>query len=112
MIDPHAFPSASQPLPAATPHHPPQTRLTPRLITPVALAFAALLATTPSTRAAQIDIPGPTGSGTFGKTVTYLPNGNFVVSICLSLCFIGARGALAADICPSQGLPSRRALVS
>jgi hypothetical protein len=80
MIDPHPFPLAGQPLPAATPHHPPQTRLTPRLIAPVALAFAALLATAPSTRAAQTDIPGPAGSGSFGKTVTYLPNGNFVVT--------------------------------
>jgi hypothetical protein len=49
-------------------------------LAPVALALAALLATVPSTRAAQIDIPGPTGSGTFGSTVTYLPNGNFVVT--------------------------------
>jgi hypothetical protein len=45
-----------------------------------ALALAALLATAPAIRAAQTDIPGPTGSGTFGKTVTYLPNGNFVVT--------------------------------
>jgi hypothetical protein len=49
-------------------------------LAPVALALAALLASAPSTRAAQIDIPGPTGSGSFGKTVTYLPNGNFVVT--------------------------------
>jgi hypothetical protein len=80
MIDPHPFPTASQLLPAAAPHHPPQARLTPRLIAPVALAFAALLATPPSTRAAQIDISGPTGSGSFGSSVTYLPNGNFVVT--------------------------------
>jgi hypothetical protein len=68
MIDPPAFPSASQLLPAAAPHHPPQARLTPRLMTPVALAFAALLLAAPSTRAAQTDLPGPTGSGTFGVT--------------------------------------------
>jgi hypothetical protein len=80
MIDPHTSPTADQPLPAATPHHPRQARPTPRLIAPVALALAALLATVPSTRAAQIDIPGPAGSGTFGKAVTYLPNGNFVVT--------------------------------
>ena len=30
--------------------------------------------------AAQLDIPGPTGSGLFGITVTVLPNGNFVVT--------------------------------
>jgi hypothetical protein len=29
---------------------------------------------------AIIDIPGPPGSGSFGKTVTVLPNGNFVVT--------------------------------
>jgi hypothetical protein len=52
-------------LPAATPHHPRQARPTPRLIAPVALALAALLATVPSTRAAQIDIPGPAGSNPF-----------------------------------------------
>ena len=45
-----------------------------------ALALAALLATAPAIRAAQIDIPGPAGSGSFGKAVTYLPNGNFVVT--------------------------------
>ena len=43
MIDPHPSPTAGQPLPAATPHHPPQARLTPRLIAPAALAIAALL---------------------------------------------------------------------
>jgi hypothetical protein len=47
---------------------------------PAALALAALLVAAPSARAAQIDILGPTGSGSFGKTVTYLPNGNFVVT--------------------------------
>ena len=31
-------------------------------------------------RAAQIDIPGPAGSGAFGAAVTVLPNGNFVVT--------------------------------
>ena len=67
-------------MPAATPHHQTQACLTPRLIAPVALAFAALLVAAPSTRAAQTDIPGPAGSGTFGKAVTYLPNGNFVVT--------------------------------
>jgi hypothetical protein len=76
MIDPHAFPSASQPLPAATPHHPPRRGL----IAPAALVLAALLVAAPSARAAQTDIPGPAGSGTFGKAVTYLPNGNFVVT--------------------------------
>ena len=45
-----------------------------------ALVLAALALMTTSTRAAQIDIPGSTGSGSFGKTVTYLPNGNFVVT--------------------------------
>lgn len=30
--------------------------------------------------AAQIDLPGPTGSGAFGTGVTLLPNGNFVVT--------------------------------
>ena len=80
MIAPYPSPTAGQPLPAATAHHPPQARLTPRLIAPAALALAALLATAPSTRAAQTDIPGPAGSGTFGKAVTYLPNGNFVVT--------------------------------
>jgi hypothetical protein len=43
-------------------------------------ALAALLVAAPPARAAQTGIPGPTGSGTFGKTVTYLPNGNFVVT--------------------------------
>ena len=33
-----------------------------------------------SVNAAQIDIPGPAGSGAFGTTVTVLPNGNIVVT--------------------------------
>ena len=34
----------------------------------------------PSIPTTQIDIPGPAGSGSFGRTVTVLPNGNFVVT--------------------------------
>ena len=30
--------------------------------------------------AAQLNIPGPAGSGAFGTSVTVLPNGNFVVT--------------------------------
>lgn len=39
----------------------------------LALAANAIAAT-------QTDIPGPVGSGTFGATVTALPNGNIVVT--------------------------------
>ena len=42
--------------------------------------LAVLLAAPARARAAQIDLPGPAGSGSFGSTVTYLPNGNFVVT--------------------------------
>ena len=90
MIDPHPSPAASHPLPFANRHYPPQTPLNPTppdpmkrlhcFLAPAALALVALLVAAPSTRAAQTDIPGPTGSGTFGKAVTYLPNGNFVVT--------------------------------
>jgi hypothetical protein len=48
-----------------------------------ALALAASLVMVPvpaRAQAAQSDIPGPAGSGTFGASVTVLPNGNFVVT--------------------------------
>jgi hypothetical protein len=42
--------------------------------------LAVLLAAPALSRAAQTDIPSPPGSGRFGSEVTYLPNGNFVVT--------------------------------
>ncbi len=54
-----------------------------RLIAVVFFTLAALLfLATPDTAHAadQIDLPGPDGSGSFGKTVTALPNGNIVVT--------------------------------
>jgi hypothetical protein len=44
------------------------------------IVLAAMLAVFTNAHASQIDIPGPTGSGTFGDLITMLPNGNFVVS--------------------------------
>ncbi|MBE2240499.1 MAG: hypothetical protein IAE81_22110, partial [Caldilineaceae bacterium] len=45
------------------------------------LAVVALLGLAPAARAAQqVDVPGPAGSGEFGKTITMLPNGNVVVT--------------------------------
>jgi len=46
---------------------------------PLCVLAGLLLGVLPA-RAAQTDIPGPPGSGKFGATVTYLPNGNFVVT--------------------------------
>ena len=65
--------------------------LRPRLGLNLLFGLAALVL--PSTLlAAQFDIVGPAGSGTFGKTVTVLPNGNFVVT---SPEWNGSRGAAA-----------------
>ena len=44
------------------------------------LAASSLLFAGPSLYAAQTDITGPAGSGMFGKAVTVLTNGNFVVT--------------------------------
>lgn len=47
----------------------------------LALVLTSTLELAPAHAAAfLIDIPGPTNSGVFGKTVTVLPNGNFVVT--------------------------------
>ena len=48
----------------------------------IGLALLVLLWLAPGVaRAAdQVDVPGPTGSGEFGQTVTVLPNGNIVVT--------------------------------
>src|SRR5215469_10149354 len=43
------------------------------------LAFAVAMFMLPSVHAAQVDMHGPTGSVSFGKSVAVLPNGNFVV---------------------------------
>ncbi len=43
------------------------------------LLFSAALLTS-SAHAAQVDLPGPSGSGRFGQQVLALPNGNFVVT--------------------------------
>lgn len=54
-----------------------------RASAPVARADAAILASTTPTdilTAGQIDLVGPPGSGGFGKHVTLLANGNFVVA--------------------------------
>ncbi len=45
----------------------------------LALVCSLLLLSSLS-HAAQLDIPGPNGSGAFGTSVTVLPNGNFVVT--------------------------------
>jgi len=44
------------------------------------LAFVCNLFLAVSTRAQQVDIHGPLGSGAFGAAVAVLPNGNFVVT--------------------------------
>ena len=51
-----------------------------RLLT-MTLSFILIIGNClPAQAATQIDIVGPTGSGTFGATVTVLPNGNIVVT--------------------------------
>ena len=49
------------------------------LATPTPRDAAASGNLAPKAPTAQTDIPGPTGSGNFGGTVTVLQNGNFVV---------------------------------
>lgn len=49
-------------------------------VTCFAVTFLAVLLIGTSAQAAQIDIPGPPGSGAFGNSVAVLPNGNFVVT--------------------------------
>ena len=46
----------------------------------VVLCWCWLVCVSEVARAAQVDLNGPAGSGTFGWTVTVLPNGNFVVT--------------------------------
>jgi hypothetical protein len=59
----------------------PNTGNHPRAMKKHLLTFAALLLLTRLVPAAtQIDLIGPPGSGEFGRSVTVLPNGNFVVT--------------------------------
>jgi len=62
-----------------------KTRMIYLIISRVLFSFLLLTAllqfsVMPASAAVQINIPGPTGSGEFGITVTALPNGNIVVT--------------------------------
>jgi hypothetical protein len=51
-----------------------------RIMLLAAALLAALVPMRPALAANQVDIPGPAGSGSFGRSVTVLANGNIVVT--------------------------------